>query len=606
MVYLAHPASRPGSHAAPSPSPVTQTGTRAGTVSLQPLLDIHGLNVHFPGNHALRDLNLQVAAGETLALVGESGCGKSTMALALMRLLPAHARLSGTVRFDGVDLLALREAQMSAMRGRAVSMIFQEPMTSLNPVLSIGQQVAEALTLHAPLSRRAARAQAIELLHLVQLPDPARRFDAYPHQFSGGQRQRVMIAMAVACKPRLLIADEPTTALDVTIQAQILALIDSLRRELGMAVLLITHDLGVVAQYADRVAVMYGGCKLEEGATQSVFAAPRHAYTRGLLGASLHIAQGLHYTTDRLAEIRADGQDGFQLVKPPVAPCAAALRTPAANAAPLLSVQGLRVSYTSGEHRVSAVNDVSLDIAAGETLGLVGESGCGKSSLSRAILRLAPADCGRVSFAGQDLLALAPGALLPWRRRVQLIFQDPYGSLNPRHCVEDILGHALAIHGVRERAERTRRIDAILDDVGLGTGARSRYPHEFSGGQRQRIAIARALVLRPELVICDEPVSALDVSIQAQILNLLVDLKAEHGLTYLFISHDLSVVRYIADRVCVMQAGRIVESGDPEAIWTRAQHPYTHTLLAAMPGHARPGCPQDAAAEAPRPALAHS
>ncbi|MGO4155536.1 ABC transporter ATP-binding protein [Cupriavidus sp. YAF13] len=582
------------------------TGAQARTGTLQPLLNIHGLNVHFPGHHVLQDLNLQVAAGEMLALVGESGCGKSTTALALMRLLPAHARLSGTVSFDGLDLLALREAEMSATRGRAVSMIFQEPMTSLNPVLSIGQQVAEALTLHEPLSRRAARAQAIELLNLVQLPDPARRFDAYPHQFSGGQRQRVMIAMAVACKPRLLIADEPTTALDVTIQAQILELIDSLRHELGMAVLLITHDLGVVAQYADRVAVMYGGRKLEEGVTQSVFATPRHAYTRGLLSASLHVAQGLHYTTDRLAELRADGQNGFQLVKPTVAPSAAALRTPAANAAPLLSVQGLRVSYTSGEHRVSAVDDVSLDIAAGETLGLVGESGCGKSSLSRAILRLAPADAGRVSFAGQDLLALAPAALLPWRRRVQLIFQDPYGSLNPRHRVEDILGHALAIHGVRERAERTHRIDAILDDVGLGTRARSRYPHEFSGGQRQRIAIARALVLRPELVICDEPVSALDVSIQAQILNLLVDLKAEHGLTYLFISHDLSVVRYIADRVCVMQAGRIVESGDSETIWTRPQHPYTRALLAAVPGHARPSCPPDAAAQAPLPAPAHS
>ncbi|WP_420994230.1 ABC transporter ATP-binding protein [Cupriavidus sp. 30B13] len=584
----------------PAPTPRPDAVPTASIAA--PLLAVRGLDVRFPGKHAVQGLDLQIAAGEMLALVGESGCGKSSAALALMGLLPAYARSTGSVRLDGRELAGLGERALSAERGRSLSMIFQEPMTSLNPVLSVGRQVAEAITLHQPLSRGAARARAIELLELVRLPEPARRFDAYPHEFSGGQRQRIMIAMAVACGPRLLIADEPTTALDVTIQAQILALIDSLRRELGMAVLLITHDLGVVADYADRVAVMHGGRKLEEGATADVFAAPAHAYTRGLLGASLHVANGLHYSRDRLAEIRADGDGDFRLVTPPAAPRAAS-RAATAGAAPLLSVQDLTLSYPGdGHQRVRAVDGLSLDIAAGETVGLVGESGCGKSSLSRAIVRLAQADAGRVLFDGQDLLALAPSALLPWRRRVQMVFQDPYGSLNPRQRVEDILGHALAIHGVRERAERARRIAAILDDVGLGRGAAGRYPHEFSGGQRQRIAIARALVLRPELVICDEPVSALDVSIQAQILNLLADLKAEHGLTYLFISHDLSVVRYIADRMCVMQAGRIVETGTPESLWTSPRHPYTRALLAAVPGAAPPD--RDDAPAPPQLALA--
>jgi peptide/nickel transport system ATP-binding protein len=557
------------------------------------LLDIRGLSVAFPGHVAVDALDLHIDAGETVALVGESGCGKSTTALAVLRLLPPQARLSGAVRFAGRDLLGLKERELVDLRGREISMIFQEPMTSLNPVLTIGRQVAEALTLHQRLSAAAARARAVELLDLVKLPEPARRFDDHPHHLSGGQRQRVMIAMAVACKPRLLIADEPTTALDVTIQAQILRLIDDLRRELGMAVLLITHDLGVVAQWADRVAVMHGGRKLEEGPTGRVFAAPRHAYTRGLLGASLHLDNDLHYRTARLAEIRADGHGGFDLLRAPVRVQPAA--APAAGAAPLLSVEELHVGYAGRHGTVPAVQGVSLSIAPGETVGLVGESGCGKSSLSRAIVRLVPAQSGRVVFGGEDLLALSPSALLPWRRRVQMIFQDPYGSLNPRHRVEDMLHHALAIHGLRDRAERERRIAAVLDDVGLGAQARKRYPHEFSGGQRQRIGIARALVLRPELVICDEPVSALDVSVQAQILNLLVDLKAAYGLAYLFISHDLSVVRYIADRVLVMNGGRIVESGDPADIWAHPQHPYTRTLLAAVPGrrdragHAAPG-----------------
>lgn len=546
------------------------------------LLDIRGLNIRFPGHVAVDNLDLQIAAGETLALVGESGCGKSTTALSVMHLLPKQGRVSGTIRLDGDDLLSLGERQIAALRGNTVSMIFQEPMTSLNPVLSIGQQVAEALTLHQPLSREQARQRAVELLALVKIPEPQRRFNDYPHHLSGGQRQRVMIAMAIACKPRLLIADEPTTALDVTIQAQILSLIDELRRELNMAVLLITHDLGVVAQWADRVAVMHGGRKLEEGPVVDVLHHPQHTYTQGLLQASLHTHPGLHYRDTRLAEIHYSAADGFSLSQPPVDPLRFAIADSAA--APLLSVTDLTVTYDSERGRIAAVNDVSLTLRPGETLGLVGESGCGKSTLSRAIVQLQSVERGRVEFDGQNLLPLSRRQLLPWRRQMQMIFQDPFSSLNPRQRIDDILGYALAIHGVKNKRERERRIVRILDDVGLARSVRDRYPHEFSGGQRQRIGIARALVLRPRLLICDEPVSALDVSVQAQIINLLVDLKAEFGLTYLFISHDLSVVRYIADRILVMNGGQIVEEGDPQSLWRHPRHPYTRTLLGTVPG----------------------
>lgn len=548
--------------------------------SATPLLEIQDLTISFAGQAAVRGLNLQLAAGETLALVGESGCGKSSTALALMRLLGPQARYSGQVLLQGRDVLGLSEKALSDLRGREIAMVFQEPMTSLNPLQSIGQQVSEAIALHQTLAPTEVREQALALLSQVRLPHPVQRFDDYPHQLSGGQRQRVMIAMAVACQPKLLIADEPTTALDVTIQAEILALIDSLRRELGMAVLLITHDLGLVAQWADRVAVMHAGQVLEQGPVSLVLGQPAHAYTQGLLAASLHGDSTQHYLQDRLVEIRHSAQGGFVLERPPRR--ASAPASPSAQ--PLLRVQDLSVHYPGRRHTVQAVQGVSFEISAGETLGLVGESGCGKSSLSRALVGLVEAQQGQVLLQGQDLLRLSRRELLPWRRRIQMIFQDPYGSLNPRQRVGEILGHALRLHGVSAAAERERRILAILSDVGLPAAARERYPHEFSGGQRQRIGIARALVLRPELVICDEPVSALDVSVQAQILNLLVDLKAEYGLSYLFISHDISVVRYIADRVMVMQGGQVVDRGAHPGFWTEPRHPYTERLLASVPG----------------------
>ncbi|MEK6346258.1 MAG: ABC transporter ATP-binding protein [Burkholderia sp.] len=557
------------------------------------LLEVRDLRVNFGAHEAVRGIDFEIREGETLALVGESGCGKSATALSLMRLLPDTARVSGSVRFDGRELLTLTPRETRDLRGRDISMIFQEPMTSLNPVLSIGEQIVETLRRHEPLSRAAARVRAIELLDLVQIPEPARRFGDYPHELSGGQRQRVMIAMAVACRPRLLIADEPTTALDVTIQARILALLDSLRRELRMALLLITHDLGVVADHADRVAVMLAGRKVEAQPTAALFASPRHTYTQGLLNASLNLAGERHYRETSLPEIRhgvnPDGSTSF-IVVPRVervaTPSSGAATALPARPAPLLEIRDLQVEYAQRgvQGMLKAVDGVSLAIGRGETVGLVGESGCGKSTLSRAVMRLAPVAAGQILLDGVDLVPLGERALRPLRPRVQMVFQDPYASLNPRRTVGQILGRVLAANGVRGGRERQARSAAALDKVGLPAAALHRFPHEFSGGQRQRIGIARALVLEPALLICDEPVSALDVSIQAQILNLLVELKGSLGLSLLFISHDLSVVRYLADSVHVMQRGKIVEHGDHRSIWRAPQHPYTRTLLEAVPG----------------------
>lgn len=582
-----------------SPMLSTPDGETLNTTAAQPLLEVHNLNVHFKGTeglfHAVKDLSFSVAQGEILALVGESGCGKSTTALSILRLLAPGASLQGDIRFKGRNLLDLSMRQMRRIRGREISMIFQEPMTSLNPVHPIGQQITETLHLHENLSRAAARQRAVELLDLVRIPEPHRRIDDYPHNLSGGQRQRVMIAMAVACQPSLLIADEPTTALDVSIQAQVLELLDELRRDLAMGVLLITHDLGVVAQWADRVAVMYGGEKVEENATEILFKRPAHAYTKGLMGASLHGGNTLHYSECRLSEIhvRTDvsGDRQFVLHTPEIVmPDPAPVLTGSGHdgaSAPLLSVRDLRTDYQTRYGIVHAVKDVSFDIQAGESVGLVGESGSGKSTLCKTLMRLLPVASGQIVFDGQDVAPLKEKMLKPWRRRIQMVFQDPYASLNPRRTVFDILDTVLRVHNVRDAADRRRQIEAMLDRVGLPSNAGKRYPNEFSGGQRQRIGIARALILKPELLVCDEPVSALDVSVQAQILNLLVELKHEFNLSYLFISHDLAVVRYIADKVLVMHQGQIVESGSHQAIWNHPQHEYTRTLLAAVPG--KPG-----------------
>ncbi|OZI43634.1 glutathione ABC transporter ATP-binding protein GsiA [Bordetella genomosp. 5] len=571
---------------------------------LPPLLEVSDLHVRFatPGgvHHAVRGLNLTLAAGQTLALVGESGCGKSTTALALLRLLAPGAAVAGAMHLDGQALHDLPEPAFRRLRGRDIAMIFQEPMTSLNPVHTIGAQIAEAIRCHEDLDRAARHARVLELLERVRIPRAAQRLHDYPHQLSGGQRQRVMIAMAIACRPRLLVADEPTTALDVTVQAQILALLDELRHDLGMGLLLITHDLGVVRERADQVVVMHDGVAVERAPVQRLYAAPAHAYTRGLLAASLHTRIDARARSERLPEIRvrrdADGTPReFEVVQRAAARAAAgvpAAGVPAAGAAavvaqapaPLLSVRGLQTRYEGRGGPVMAVDGVDLDVWPGETLGLVGESGCGKSTLSRTLLRLTPAHAGHARFDGTDLLALRERDLKPWRRQVQMVFQDPYASLNPRHSVGTILGAVQKAHGVRDRHERAARTEQILRQVGLPADAARRYPNQFSGGQRQRIGIARALIVRPRLLVLDEPVSALDVSVQAQILNLLSDLKAELGLSYLFISHDLAVVRYFCDRVMVMQAGRIVDQGTPDALWHDPRHPYTRELLAAMPG----------------------
>jgi peptide/nickel transport system ATP-binding protein len=565
------------------------------TAAASPLLQIRKLNVRYGAHRAVRDLDFDVGAGETVALVGESGCGKSTTAMALMRLLPRSASVEGAAHFAGDDLLAMPGRALDAIRGRRIAMIFQEPMTSLNPVLTIGDQVGETLRLHLGLSKRAARLRAIELLDLVRIPEPARRAGDYPHRLSGGQRQRAMIAAAIACEPALLIADEPTTALDVTVQAEILALLDTLRRDLSMGLLLITHDLGVVSDWAERIVVMVGGESVEARETRAFFGRPDHAYSRGLLGAALHLSGERHYRATRLPEIRtrpaAGERPDFVLDTP--APRILSLRAQRAVVAataglrpalPLLAVEALNTVYRAKEGSRHAVQDVSFTVARGETVGLVGESGCGKSTLSRTIMRLVEPASGRVVLDGVDLVPLSRRELAPHRRRIQMIFQDPYASLNPRQTVMQILEFALSVQGVAAGQERRRRIETIVDAVGLPSTALQRYAHEFSGGQRQRIGIARALVIEPELVICDEPVSALDVSVQAQILNLLVDLKAELSLSMLFISHDLAVVRYIADRVLVMNAGRIVERGAHDEIWSAPAHPYTRSLIASVPG----------------------
>jgi peptide/nickel transport system ATP-binding protein len=533
------------------------------------LLEVQGLAVEFHtaggAVHAVRGVDWHVDGGEVLAILGESGSGKSVSAAAVMNLIdsPPGYVTAGRILYRGQDLLTMPAEARRGINGRKIAMIFQDPLAHLNPVYSVGWQIAETMTAHGAASGAQARARAIELLRRVGIPEPERRVADYPHQFSGGQRQRVMIAIALALRPELLIADEPTTALDVTVQAQILALLQELQAETGMGLILITHDLGVVAELADRVAVMHDGRIVETGPVRRVYRTPEHPYTRRLMAA-------------------IPGRTGR----------AGASGSAAAAEPPLLCVGGLAKHYevTTGLLRrrtgttVRAVDSVSFDLHAGETLGLVGESGSGKSTLVRALLRLEEPTAGSAHYRGRDVFALPPRQLLQLRRRIQVVFQDPYASLNPRMTVAGIIAEPWSIHrDVLPKRQWPGRVCELLEQVGLAPEHARRYPHQFSGGQRQRIAIARALALQPEVIICDEAVSALDVSIQAQVIALLAELRRTFGLAYIFIAHDLPVVRHFADRVMVMHRGRIVEQGPTEEIFERPQHPYTRALLAASP-----------------------
>ncbi|WP_332682444.1 ABC transporter ATP-binding protein [Bosea sp. (in: a-proteobacteria)] len=553
-----------------------------------PILSVSNLTTAFRvegiWRPVVRDVSFEIAPKETVALVGESGSGKSVSALSIMRLTPqGSSRIEGSVKLGGKELLTLPEAQMRKIRGNEIAMIFQEPMTSLNPVLTIGFQIAEALILHRGLSRAAAEAETVRLLEKVRIPAAKARFHDYPHRFSGGMRQRVMIAMALACKPKLLIADEPTTALDVTIQAQILALIKLLQEEEDMSVLFITHDMGVVAEIADRTVVMYNGEAVERAPTAELFSGAKHPYTRALLSAVPKLGSMTGRTRPMRFPVvdRATGLSDTPSETPD---------TVAASERPVLEVSGLttRFDIRSGllsgiSGRVHAVENVSFSLQTGETLALVGESGCGKSTTGRSVMRLIEPVAGSVLLAGEDVLKLDQATLRQRRARMQMIFQDPFASLNPRMTIGTAIAEPLLINKLANRKQAQEKVADLLDRVGLLPDMASRFPHEFSGGQRQRIAIARALAVEPRLIVADEAVSALDVSVKAQVINLMLELQARMKLAYLFISHDMAVVERVSHRVAVMYLGEIVEIGPRVAIFGNPQHPYTKRLLAAVP-----------------------
>jgi peptide/nickel transport system ATP-binding protein len=558
---------------------------------MQPLLSIENLSVDFISEEgktvAVKKISLTINKGELVALVGESGSGKSVTALSILQLLPkppAHypeGKINFTDRDKTSNLLQLSHKELQSIRGNKISMIFQEPMSSLNPVMTCGKQVMEAVLVHKKLSKTEAKAQTIEWFDKVKLPHPESIFSRYPHQLSGGQKQRVIIAMAICCRPQLLICDEPTTALDVTVQKTILSLIKELQQELDMGVIFITHDLGVVAEIADRVAIMYKGEIVEEGTVKTIFTNALHPYTKALIACrpSLHpkgeplptISNYLNNGKEKRATITA--------------------HPPAQNAEQLMRIENLSVLFPNKTSLfgkplsfVTAVNKVSFEIYKNETLGLVGESGCGKTTLGRALLRLIEPASGKIIYKDNDITTLSKEKVKELRKDVQLIFQDPYSSLNPRLTIGAAIAEPMKVAGIESSAkERKKRVAELLEKVSLPQKLMSRYPHEFSGGQRQRIVIARALGLNPDFLVCDESVSALDVSVQAQVLNLLNDLKKELGLTMLFISHDLSVVRYMCDRMIVMQEGSIVESGPAEQVYLHPQSNYTKTLINAVP-----------------------
>lgn len=553
------------------------------------LLSVKDLSISFNAFSAVKNISLNVESGQMLAIVGESGSGKSVTALSLLHLLPKETNISGEINFNNKNLLALSPKEINAIRGKDIAMIFQEPMTSLNPVFTCGYQVMESLQLHEKLSSAEAKQKTIELFEKVKLPSPKDIINRYPHELSGGQKQRVMIAMAMSCNPSLLIADEPTTALDVTVQKTILELIKELQEQNNMAVILITHDLGLVADVADKVAVMYKGEIVEQADTKNIFNNPQHPYTKALLACRL----ALHPKSEKLPLISDFLGETASSYKPQET---SIINNEFSSDEIVLQIENLKVYYnarkklfTKQAEPFKAVDDVSFTVSKGEIIGLVGESGCGKTTLGRAVLQLIPTTSGNIILDGKNLSELPKSQLRHLRRDLQIVFQDPYGSLNPRLTIGEAILEPMQVHSILNNSKQRReKVNELLEKVQLNPDHYNRYPHQFSGGQRQRICIARALSLNPSFLIFDESVSALDVSVQAQILNLINDLKAEFNFTGIFISHDLSVVRYISDRILVMHQGKIIEEGNADDIYFSPQNPYTKKLIDSIPGKSLP------------------